>query len=115
MLQLAKSAICAGVLTLLDSAGLPPQEIPQFYVAGGFGHYLNKESAGSIGLFPNALFNAMQTVGNAALSGAAMLLLDANAKTVAQGLCKNANVLDLSTSPVFSEHYMMGMLLGKQL
>lgn len=55
MLQLAKSAICAGLLTLLESAGLDPEDVAILYIAGGFGNYLNKKSAARIGLLPRAL------------------------------------------------------------
>jgi len=114
MLQLAKSAICAGLLTLTDAGGLKPREISRLYIAGGFGNYLNTDSAVEIGLLPRELAAAAQTVGNAAISGAAMLLLDASKKAAARELAQKATVLDLSTSPVFSERYMMGMMFEKQ-
>ena len=113
MLQLAKSAICAGMLTLMYASGVEPAQIPQLYVAGGFGNYLNTDSAVQIGLLPQELAAAAQTVGNAAISGAAMLLLDATKKAAARELAQKATVLDLSTSPVFSERYMMGMMFEK--
>ena len=56
----------------------------------------------------------VQTVGNAALSGAAMLLLNSTMKQAIQDMSQNVNVLDLSTDPKFSEHYMMGMLFEEQ-
>ena len=114
MLQLAKSAICAGLITLIDVNGLRPSDIQRFYIAGGFGNYLNKENASRVGLLPKVLSNAMCTVGNAALSGAVMILLDSTMKATAQNISQKADVLDLSTNCVFSEHYMMGMLFEEQ-
>ena len=55
MLQLAKSAICAGLMTLAENAGLEPEDIPKLCIAGGFGNYLNKESAAQIGMLPRSL------------------------------------------------------------
>ncbi len=110
MLQLAKSAICAGILTLLESAGLEPEEVATLYIAGGFGNYLNKESAAKIGLLPRALAENSETVGNAALSGASMLLLDSGLKEKANHMAVHAEVLDLSTNKSFSERYMLGMI-----
>lgn len=110
MLQLAKSAICAGLLTLLDSEKLKSSEIPRFYVAGGFGNYLNRESAAKIGLLPTSLAKNLTAVGNAALAGASMLLLSAGLKEKTERLSKAATVLDLSTSPVFSDGFMSGMM-----
>ena len=109
MLQLAKSAICAGLLTLIDSAGLSPEMIQEVSIAGGFGYYLNTANAAKIGLLPAALAHRAQAVGNAALSGASMLLLDRRQQDTCRTLTEHANLLDLSKSPVFSEHYLMGM------
>ena len=110
MLQLAKSAICAGLLTLTESAGLDSSDITTLYIAGGFGNYLDKQNAAKIGLLPTALANNSQTVGNAALGGASMLLLNSDMRATAAQLANAAYTLELSTSKVFSEHYMLGMM-----
>ena len=110
MLQLAKSAICAGLLTLIDSVGLDTSDIPLLYIAGGFGNYLNKQNAAKIGLLPTALANSCQAVGNAALGGASMLLLNTGLRVTATQLASTAKTLDLATSKIFSEHYMFGMM-----
>lgn len=110
MLQLAKSAICAGLLTLTESAGLDTSAIPLLYIAGGFGNYLNKQNAAKIGLLPAALANNSITVGNAALGGASMLLLNSDVRATAKQIAAMAETLELSTSKVFSEHYMLGMM-----
>lgn len=109
MVQLAKSAICAGIRTLFQNAGLSEDQISAFYIAGGFGSYLNVGSAGRIGLFPDALTAKAKAVGNAALTGAAMLLLDRDLRQSAADLAKQANVIELSTNPTFADAYMMGM------
>jgi uncharacterized 2Fe-2S/4Fe-4S cluster protein (DUF4445 family) len=84
------------------------------FVAGGFGNYLNKESAARIGLLPKELAQRSKTVGNAALSGASMLLLNAEKRNMADAVAKNATVLDLSVSAVFSDRYMIGMMLEEK-
>lgn len=114
MLQLAKSAVCAGLLTLIEQQKLSPSDISSLYIAGGFGNYLHKESAIKIGLLPKKLATSICTVGNAAISGAAIFLLDSTAKKTAQAFMQSTDVLELSTNPVFSEHYMMGMLFEEQ-
>lgn len=114
-LQLAKSAIYAGVLTLIENQQLNFADISSLLVAGGFGNYLNKESAAKIGLLPSELTAVTRAVGNAAIGGAAMLLLDSTKKAVAQNLAQEANVLSLATNSSFSENYMTGMLFGEQL
>ena len=113
MLQLAKSAICAGLLTLIQNEKLQPSDIQTLYIAGGFGNYLNPQSAARIGLLPNDLTTCSQAVGNAALVGAAMLLLNAQIKEQAAKLAKSTAILDLSTNPTFSDLYMSGMMLDE--
>ncbi|MBO5295376.1 MAG: DUF4445 domain-containing protein, partial [Clostridia bacterium] len=113
MLQLAKSAICAGLLTLIKTERLQPSDIQTLYIAGGFGNYLNMQSAGRIGLLPNDLTTCSKAVGNAALAGAAMLLLNAQIKEQAVKLAKSTAILDLSTNPTFSDLYMSGMMLDE--
>ena len=113
MLQLAKSAICAGLLTLIKNSHLQPSDISTLYIAGGFGNYLNMQSAAKIGLLPAELSKNANAVGNAALGGASMILLNTDIKKEAETLVKGAKVLDLSTNPTFSEHYISGMSLEK--
>ena len=52
----------------------------------------------------------MRVLGNAALSGAAMLLLDRELAQSFENLARSAETLTLSGSPAFSEYYMEGML-----
>ncbi len=111
MLQLAKSAICAGLITLLDSQKLSASDVKTMYIAGGFGNYLNMQNAAKIGLIPSDLSDVSVSVGNAALAGASMLLLNQNFRKQVLALRENCTLLDLPSSPVFSENYMMGMLL----
>lgn len=111
MLQLAKSAICAGLLTLIESEGLTAKDIPTLYIAGGFGNYLNVHSASRIGLLPTDLAKNSKAVGNSALTGASMMLLNTEKRDGAGKLVQNAELLELSANPTFSDKYMMGMIL----
>ena len=111
MLQLAKSAICAGIMTLIKTEKIDISNISRIYIAGGFGSYLNLESASRIGLIPRALKDKAVTVGNAALTGAARLLLDRGARKAAERLAKDAVTVELSSNPIFSDLYTSGMML----
>lgn len=109
--QLAKSAICAGLEALVSSAGADMGELDKLYVAGGFGNYLDRGSAASIGLIPSALAKNSQAVGNAALGGASMLLLNKGARDEGEKLARKAISVQLANDPIFAESYMMGMCL----
>ena len=40
-LQLAKGAIASGIAMLLHVAGVPPEDVAELMLAGGFGNYLS--------------------------------------------------------------------------
>ncbi len=109
--QLAKSAICAGMLTLLETAGLSCQALGAVQLAGGFGSCIRPETAQAIGLLPAGTAARTFSLGNAAGAGAAMMLLSPACK--AQGAIVSAaqESIDLSTSSAFAAHFMDCMLL----
>lgn len=107
--QLAKSAVFAGIRALLHHGGIDFADVRQFALAGGFGRYLNKENAARIGLFPKELLSVTRAVGNGALKGAAMLLLDRDQRKTCLMLSRSAFHLELATDPTFIEEYAMGM------
>jgi len=108
--QLAKSAICAGIQTLIEEVGITVEDIESFYVAGGFGYHMNKFSASNIGLFPKGLEEQTQIIGNGALSGAIALLLDKEAKIDERAIIESAKEIVLSGNKSFSDYYIDGML-----
>ena len=109
-LQLAKSAICAGMLTLIHHAGLTPEEIGTLYIAGGFGSFINVKSAAKISLIPPALAPRAKAIGNAAGAGASMALLSVRAREAAARIARTAETVELSTDPYFMEKYVDCMM-----
>ena len=69
-LQLAKSAIRAGVETLLLRYGVKAEDVDNVYLAGGFGYHINLAKAVGIGLFPKAFEDKIKIIGNGSLIGA---------------------------------------------
>lgn len=67
--QLAKSAIRAGLETLVETAGIRTADVKRLYVAGGFGKNLNVEKCCGIGLIPSELKDKCVLSGNTSLSG----------------------------------------------
>lgn len=105
-MQLAKSAVRAGLETLIKKAGLSYKDIDVLYLAGGFGQYINIDSAVAIGLLPTDLKEKIVVVGNTALAGAIKYGLIENAEDKASVLKSKAEEIDLSTDPTFQEGYM---------
>ena len=109
MIQLAKSAICAGLETLMETRQLSPEQIGELCIAGGFGSYLNVENAGRIGLIPEKLVPRVHVVGNAALAGACRLLLSREEMEICRDIARQAHTVELSSNPLFMEKYTEGM------
>jgi uncharacterized 2Fe-2S/4Fe-4S cluster protein (DUF4445 family) len=110
MLQLAKSAIYSGICTLMRSCAVEFKSIDTMYIAGGFGNYLNMQNAARVGLIPKELLDRIKVIGNAALAGASMILLNDDIKVAAQNIAQMASTVELSSNPVFSELYMDNMM-----
>lgn len=109
-LQLAKSAIAAGILTLLSESGCRVEDIETLYLAGGFGSFVNVSSAAGIGLLPKELELKVKTIGNAAGAGAAMLLLSRAAGGKERAVLACSEEISLSSNPTFMEHYVEQMM-----
>ena len=108
--QLAKSAIHAGIKTLLSIASLSCGDIDRFYIAGGFGSYLDVKNAGKIGLIPAELTERVTVIGNASLSGASALLLSLPLIKESEELASVIKTAELASDPVFAEEYMNNMM-----
>ena len=104
--QLAKAAVCAGILTMVDAAGIQVSDIGKLEIAGGFGAYLNLESAAAIGLFPKELLPCASSVGNTSGEGATALLVSSVARQREDEIVGKCDYLELSTSSEFNEFYV---------
>lgn len=107
--QLAKSAICAGMKAMLDWSGTKPEELCELLVAGGFGSSVDLERAADIGLILPLSPSSVRVCGNAALAGAAMLLTGERTIREAKELAQRAETVNLAANPVFQEAYIEGM------
>ena len=109
-IQMAKAAICAGILALCASAGLEPDGLDRFCIAGGFGSHIDPAEAAGIGLFPSSLLPKTEIAGNAALGGCVMVLLDPEMQRRAETIAESACVLNLASDPVFMDAYIENMM-----
>ena len=112
--QLAKAAIHAGIISLLNAAHCPLENVEAMYLAGGFGSQLNLTSAVRIGLFPAELADRVQIIGNAALDGAALLLTNTQHRNALARMKSCAQHVRLDGNPVFADNYINAMLFGDE-
>lgn len=110
-IQLAKSAISAGIQTLCEDI----KGLDKFYIAGAFGKYINLENAVSIGFLPKDILNKTILLGNAALLGASMILLNSSALNDSKTIANAAETVDLSSNPIFSQNYINNIIFEEVL
>jgi uncharacterized 2Fe-2S/4Fe-4S cluster protein (DUF4445 family) len=102
--QLAKSAIRAGIETLIDEFdGHIPDRL---YLAGGFGQHLNPESAFRIGLIPETLRGKVIPIGNSSLAGAALAAANTDHIEAASQIAKKGEEINLASHPLFNKLFM---------
>ncbi|MDX2112028.1 MAG: ASKHA domain-containing protein [Verrucomicrobiota bacterium] len=108
----AKAAVAAGINTLLHQLGLTAADIATVYLAGGFGMHLRLANATACGLLPGFLPEQIALVGNTALGGAYLALLD---ETVIPEMVRStgrAETVELNQDPDFEDRYLdaLGLL-----
>lgn len=102
----AKAALAAGILTLLDSRGLHPDEVARVYLAGSFGLHLSKSHAIACGLLPGFTPDQIEVVGNSSLAGAYLALVDSGALEEMQTWSRLMEVVELNLDPKFEDRYV---------
>jgi uncharacterized 2Fe-2S/4Fe-4S cluster protein (DUF4445 family) len=108
--QLAKAAIRAGIKLLQKKIGLEDDDIKQVLLAGAFGNYIRRESALRIGLLPNLPPERIHFIGNAAASGAQMLLLSRKCRTQAKKLARKIKYIEIAHEPDFQSVFAESMI-----
>lgn len=105
-IQMAKSAIRAGVEALLKKGNYTYEQIRHVYLAGGFGYYLKPAAAAAIGLLPAEWVPRTRAVGNTSLKGAVSLLLGQTDAASLKQLAGRAKEVVLGNDPVFQQLYI---------
>lgn len=113
-IQLAKAAIRAGIDTLLQACGISAEELDTFYIAGGFGSFINKESAAQIGLIPFSVIDRVKVIGNGAGMGATAYLLSTEKLAEGEEIATRADEVELSANPYFMDQYISRMLFESE-
>ncbi|MFA5537447.1 MAG: ASKHA domain-containing protein [Bacillota bacterium] len=107
--QLAKAAIRAGIQLLLNDAGLLPADLGEVLLAGAFGTYIDRNAALGLGLLPQVDVQKIRAVGNAAIVGAKMALLNKDLRELSVEVAKKAEHLELSTRTDFQEAFLKSL------
>ena len=106
-IQLAKSAIRAGLEILLEQDGLRFDDIEAVYLAGGIGQAVNVRDAIELKIMPPELEEKAFPVGNACLGGAvAFLQRPEQAQVDMDMLLADVKEINLAALPRFSEYFI---------
>ena len=105
-LQLAKAAIYGGVVMLQRLMNVADETIAEVLLSGGFGNYVNVESAAKIRLLPPLPKERIAYVGNAALMGAQLALLSEKDRHAATEIARRIEHVALATRPEYQEIFV---------
>jgi uncharacterized 2Fe-2S/4Fe-4S cluster protein (DUF4445 family) len=107
--QLAKSAILAGVKVLLKKASLTFDDLDVLFLAGGFGNYIDLESAVKIGMLPKEMEHKTISLGNTSGTGALLALKSVQFDQIIQDIRNRSCYIELSEEEDFVLDYVMNM------
>jgi len=107
--QLAKAAIRAGIKILQRKLIIEDSNIRQILLAGAFGNYIRPESALKIDLLPEAGLEQIRFVGNAASSGAQILLVSNRFRKKAHQLARRIEYVEIAHQPGFQAIFVDSM------
>jgi uncharacterized 2Fe-2S/4Fe-4S cluster protein (DUF4445 family) len=105
-LQLAKAAIYGGVMMLQKVLDAPDERIAEVMLSGGFGNYVNIESAVAIRLLPPVDLGKVNYVGNAALLGAQLALISETERLGAFDVVRRIEHVALATRLEFQDIFV---------
>ena len=105
----SKGAIFSAASVLVRKFGLTFNDIDRIYIAGGFGTFLNVDSAVSIGLLPDLERSKFKFVGNSSLIGAREILLSYDTMKQAEEIARKMTYIELSKDSTYMDEYVSSL------
>jgi uncharacterized 2Fe-2S/4Fe-4S cluster protein (DUF4445 family) len=110
-LMKSKGSVFAAIKSLTDFIGLSFDQLKTFYVAGGFGNYLNIPKAIAIGLLPDIPIERIRFIGNSSLTGARLALISEEAFEKCINVSRSMTNIELSTYQPYMDEYIASLFL----
>lgn len=110
-LRRAKGAIYAGYTVLAESVGVDLASVERMLIGGAFGQYINVEKAVQIGLLPDLPWEKFHFLGNTALQGALLALLNRDYRHHVTEVAAKMTYLELSADNTFYEQFTSALFL----
>jgi len=112
-MQLAKGAIRAGTMMLLQEMGLEDGDLEEVMLAGAFGNFIDSTNARRCGLTPQLPVERITSVGNAAGVGAKIALVNVTQRRRSERMAAQTEHIQLSGSPEFQKAFTVAMQFPK--
>jgi uncharacterized 2Fe-2S/4Fe-4S cluster protein (DUF4445 family) len=106
-----KAAIYAGFDVLAAQVGFSLDRVDQVLIGGSFGRYINIEKAIQIGLLPDMPWDHFQFLGNTAVRGAYLALVDQPSRFRLDEIAAKMTYIELSADNSFYNAFMSAMFL----
>ncbi|ABS55711.1 ferredoxin [Methanoregula boonei 6A8] len=110
-LIMSKASIHAACVTLMKEAGVTRLDIDTIYFAGAFGNYINKKNATIAGLIPEIDLERIKNIGNGAVAGANMALINRRQRKLLDGIAGKIAYIELNAEPSFMDEYTSSAFL----
>ncbi len=107
-IQMAKAAFYSGTRLILKHLDTK-LEIKRVFLAGAFGNYINKYNAKFIGMIPDISDENIFQIGNAAGTGAQLVLLNKELREKVKKLIKKIQYIEIATKKEFQKEYTDAM------
>ncbi len=101
----SKAGVCALIATLLRKLRISIKDVEKVYICGGFATYLNLQNATYIGLIPEFPNAQVEYIGNGAIAGAYMALVNYELRLKAEEIAKTITYVDMVNDAEFLEEY----------
>jgi uncharacterized 2Fe-2S/4Fe-4S cluster protein (DUF4445 family) len=106
-IQLAKSALYAGVKLLLDKIGA--ESVQRIRLAGAFGSQIDVKHAMVLGLIPDCPLDQVSSAGNAAGTGARIALLNRQSREQIEILVGKIEKIETAVEEKFQQYFVEAM------
>jgi uncharacterized 2Fe-2S/4Fe-4S cluster protein (DUF4445 family) len=112
-IQLAKSALYAGIKLLMEKQGVDHVDTIRF--AGAFGSFIDPKYAMVLGLIPDCDLAEVKAVGNAAGTGALMALLNRDHRREIEQTVSRIEKIETALEPNFQQLFVNAMALPNKV